>query len=133
MARPLIAAVVLALGMTAAAQSVSIQFDGNVFKVTGVRPAGTFVVYAGAGDVPPLAGTSGIENGALVFRPKYPLAPGVRYRAVFRPTGGSPIEKTFDGPARRVEAVARVERIYPSADILPSNQLRLYIYFSAPM
>jgi hypothetical protein len=29
--------------------------------------------------------------------------------------------------------VARVERVYPSADVLPSNQLRLYIYFSAPM
>jgi len=26
-----------------------------------------------------------------------------------------------------------VERVYPSADVLPSNQLRVYIYFSAPM
>ena len=27
----------------------------------------------------------------------------------------------------------RVEHVYPSANVLPSNQLRLYIYFSAPM
>jgi hypothetical protein len=123
----------LAMGMTAAAQSVSIRLDGNVFKVTGVRPAGTFVVYAGVGDVPPLAGTSGVQNGALVFRPTYPLAPGVRYRAVFTPPGGVAVEKMFDGPPRNVAAVTRVERVYPSTDVLPSNQLRLYIYFSAPM
>ena len=27
----------------------------------------------------------------------------------------------------------RVVQVYPSGDVLPSNQLRLYIYFSAPM
>ena len=29
--------------------------------------------------------------------------------------------------------MARVEHVFPSGDVLPSNQLRLYIYFSAPM
>ena len=122
----------LALGMTAAAQSVSIQLDGNTFKVLGA-PAGKLVVYAGAGDVPALAGASANEGGTLVFRPTYPLAPGVRYRAVFIPPRGPAIEKFFDGPARKTTPSARVERVYPSADVLPSNQLRLYIYFSAPM
>ena len=122
-----------ALGMTAAAQSVSIKLDSGIFKVVGARPAGTLVVYAGAGDVPPLAGAASVENGALAFRPKYPLAPGVRYRVVFTPPGGAPIEKIFDGPSRPAAPAARVDRIYPSATVLPSNQLRLYIYFSAPM
>ena len=131
MPRFFVVAVILALGVTAAAQSVSIQLDGNIFTVVG-SPAGTLTVYAGTGDIPPLAGKTALENGALVFRPAYPLAPGVRYRAVFR-GAGPPIEKIFDGPARRVTPVARVERVYPSAGILPSNQLRLYIYFSAPM
>ena len=135
-------AVILALGMAAAAQTLSLQFDGGVFKVVGLpasalrAPAAgwqsVFVVYAGTGDVPPLAGSYSVETGALVFRPKYPLAAGPRYRAVFR-GAGAPIEKTFDGPARTVTPSARVERVYPSADVLPSNQLRLYIYFSAPM
>jgi hypothetical protein len=138
----LVAAVILALGMTAVAQGTSLQLDGNVFKVLGWKPpasapaggwASVFVVYAGAGDVPPLTGTYAIEGGSLVFRPAYPLAAGPRYRAVFRGAGGPPIEKTFDGPARRATPAARVERVYPSADVLPSNQLRLYIYFSAPM
>ena len=60
------------------------------------------------------------------------MAPGVRYRAVFTPPGRRDREE-FDGPARQSAAAARVERVYPSADVLPSNQLRLYIYFSAPM
>ena len=39
----------------------------------------------------------------------------------------------FDGPPRETTPRARVEHVYPSADVLPSNQLRLYIYFSEPM
>jgi hypothetical protein len=90
-------------------------------------------VYAGSGDVPPLAGATSLENGSLVFRPKFPLATDVRYRVVFTPPGGTAIEKTFEPVAKPATPSARVEHMYPSADILPSNQLRLYIYFSAPM
>jgi hypothetical protein len=134
--------VLLALSITAAAQTISLQLEGNAFKVVGLpasalrAPGGgwqsVFVVYAGTGDVPPLAGSYAVENGTLVFRPTYPLAAGPRYRAVFR-GAGTPIEKTFDGPARIVTPSAGVERVYPTADVLPSNQLRLYIYFAAPM
>ncbi|HVZ21791.1 MAG TPA: hypothetical protein VG871_12045, partial [Vicinamibacterales bacterium] len=56
-----------------------------------------------------------------------------RYRVVFHPPGGAVVERTFDGPARAKTAAARVTQVYPSANVLPSNQLRLYIYFSAPM
>lgn len=130
------------MGMTAAGQAVSIQFDGAIFKVTGGKLlvsapaagwASVFAVYAAAGDVPPLLGTYSVQQGILVFRPNFPISAGVRYRAVFRPPGGAPIEKTFDGPARETTPLTRVVQIYPSGDVLPSNQLRLYIYFSGPM
>ena len=113
-----------------------------MFRVTGTdvprtEPAkgwaSVFAIYTGSGDVPPLAGSYSVDAGALVFRPGYPSAPGVRYRAVFRPSGGPPVERIFDGPPRQVNPLARVERVYPSVDVLPSNQLRLYIYFSVPM
>jgi hypothetical protein len=129
--------------MLAAAQDVSIQFAGGVFEVAGWRAPATapvkgwgsvFAVYAGVGDVPPLLGIYAVENGALVFHPQFPIAPGVHYRAVFRPPPRGPsIEKFFDGPPRPVNRVARVEQVYPSGDVWPSNQLRLYIFFSAPM
>jgi hypothetical protein len=134
-------AVILVMGMTAFAAPV-IQFDGSVFKVSGWKPpsvapaggwASVFAVYAGTGDVPALLGTYSVEQDTLVFRPKFPIAAGVRYRAVFRQAGAAPVEKIFDGPPRETERRTRVDRVYPSADVLPSNQLRLYIYFSEPM
>lgn len=130
------------MGMTAAGQAVTIQFEGGVFKVSGWKapaaapPAGwtsVFAVYTASGDVPALLGTYAVEQSTLFFRPTFPIAAGVRYRAVFHPPGGAPVEKTFDGPPKETAAVARVVQIYPSGDVLPSNQLRLYIYFSTPM
>jgi hypothetical protein len=130
--RSLAVAVVLALSTAAAAQSVSIQLEGNTFKALGTS-AGRLTVYAGTGDVPALAGTTAVENGDVVFLPKFPLSAGVRYRAVFVAPNGATTERTFDGPPRPSTPTTRVEHIYPSSDVLPSNQLRLYIYFSAPM
>ena len=136
-------AVILWLGMIAAAPHISIQFDGSTFRVAGwqapARPPAPgwstiFAVYAGSGDVPALAGSYAVENGVLTFHPAYPSAPGVHYRAVFHsPSGGAPIEAAFDGPHQDKTPTTRVAHVYPSADVLPSNQLRLYIYFSAPM
>jgi hypothetical protein len=141
------AAAILLLGIVAAAQTISIQFDGATFRVTGWQapskpPAkgwsSVFNIYAGDGDVPPLAGTYAVESGVLVFHPAYPIAPGVHYRAVFQPPAGgaavsAPIFATFDGPHQDKTPTTHIVHIYPTANILPSNQLRLYIYFSAPM
>ncbi|MGD1068506.1 MAG: Ig-like domain-containing protein [Bryobacteraceae bacterium] len=133
----------LIVATSAGAQTVSIELEVGVFRVTGWKapvsaPAkgwgSIFAVYTGPPDAPPLLGTYAVEGGALVFRPRFPFAPGVRYRAVFRsPAGGSPVEKIFEGPPRATVPEARVESVYPSAAVLPSNVLRLYLYFSAPM
>jgi len=136
-------AVLLLIGMTAIAEVVSIQLEAGVFRVAGWDPPRTepakgwsslFAVYAGGGDVPQLAGSYAVEKGSLVFHPRFPFAAGVQYRAVFhQPGSAAVVEQIFDGPPRDTVPAARVERVYPSADVLPSNQLRLYIYFSAPM
>ena len=135
----LVAAALLA---SAAAQSVDIQLVSGAFHLTGWPApksppskgwASVFAIYAGPGDVPPLLGSYSVEAGTLVFHPQFPLAPGVRYRAVFYSGGKAPLERTFDGPAKDTRRLARVEHVYPTADILPSNLLRFYIYFSAPM
>ena len=135
-------AATLLMGVAAFAQTPNIQFDSGAFRVNGwhapaAPPAkgwqSVFTVYAGAGNVPPLLGSYAVESGALVFHPRYPVAAGVHYRAVFHPPGGVAMEKTFDGPAKETARVARVTGVYPSADVLPSNDLRLYITFSVPM
>lgn len=137
-----LAAVTLLLGMTAAAQDVALRLEGGAFKVVGWKagsaepPQGwssVFRVYTGAGDVPPLVGAYAVEAGSLVFHPRFPLAPGVRYRVIFQPPGGKAIEATFDGPRQDTTPTTKVVHVYPSTDVLPSNTLKLYIYFSAPM
>ncbi|HEX4278678.1 MAG TPA: hypothetical protein VHZ74_25155 [Bryobacteraceae bacterium] len=136
-------AVLLLFATGAIAGAISIQFEGGAFKVTGWDPPRTepsrgwssvFAVYTGSGNLPPVSGRYAVQAGSLVFRPGFPLAAGLQYRAVFHPPGGAQsIEKTFEGPLRSVKPATRVERIYPSADVLPSNLLRIYIYFSGPM
>ena len=137
------AAIILLWGMIAAAQNISLQFTGGAFKVAGWQApsnppsqgwSSVFAVFAGKGDVPPLLGSYAVEGGALDFHPTYPIAAGVEYRAVFHaPAGGAPVEKAFAGPPRPTNRIARVERVFPSGDVWPSNQLRVYIYFSEPM
>lgn len=125
-----------------AAENAAIHMDGGVFRVTGwpaeVEPAdgwgALFAVYAGPGDVPPMLGTWWVEAGSLLFRPRFPLAPGMRVRAIFRPPGAPAVEAAFDLPKAAAPAsTTRVAHVFPSTDALPANQLKLYIYFSAPM
>jgi hypothetical protein len=109
----------------------------NGWKAPQAEPSGgwgtVFLVYAGAGKVPPLVGSYAVESGRLVFHPRYPVTAGVHYHAVFRASSGAMITHDFEGPARATNPVAHVEQVYPTADTLPSNLLRLYIVFSAAM
>jgi hypothetical protein len=137
----LAASVVVLLGTTAVAANISIQFDGGVFRVTGwkatAEPAegwsSIFPIYAGLGDVQPMLGSYAVIDAVLTFRPRFPIAAGVRYHAVFLASGTDRVEAAFEGPRIATNPLTRVDRIYPSTDTLPSNALRLYIYFSAPM
>src|SRR5580704_15654865 len=140
LARIAIAALLLAL--PAAAADIVIRFTGEAFQVTGwkasAEPAAgwnsIFSVYAGSGDVPAMLGLYSVEDGVLNFRPRWPIAPGMHVSAAFHPPGGpAPVEAVFDTPKSAPGAVTRIEHVYPSTDVLPSNALKLYIYFSASM
>jgi hypothetical protein len=122
----------------ATAQQISIQYDGADFHVTGWTvpipdPEGVFAVYVGTGNVPPLLGSYSAGRGLLVFHPRFPLAPGVHYRAVFQLHGENPVVAFFDGPPQDTTPSTRVQQIYPTANVLPANELKLYVYLSAPM
>jgi len=69
------------------------------------------------------------REGSLTFRPRYPLASGVTYYAVFHPPGSAPVEATFHGPEPVAGPEASVTTMYPSSPVLPANQLKLYIVF----
>ncbi len=143
-----------------AQQSPSIHFNGDAAKPrfelrgwSGVSAGssgaalgapewqGVFAVFvdqAGAeGEVPPLLGSYDLRGATLLFTPRYPLQPGLAYRAVFHPqqdgSGGGAVSETFAIP--KIDSGPRtfVEEVYPTADTVPENLLKLYVHFSAPM
>jgi hypothetical protein len=94
----------------------------------------------------PLLGTYAIAGDTLRFRPRFPPSPGVTYVArLVIPTegrnrshpdrGGEHGAMTatwrYDAPAGAPSTV--VTAIYPTADVVPMNLLRMYVEFSAPM
>jgi hypothetical protein len=125
------------------AAEVSIRLDGGVFHVVNWtadrEPAGGWEsilsIYAESrsADPPPLLGAYSVENGALTFKPRFPLAAGMHYRAVFRVGGNAQVVADFDGPKLDRTSSTRVEHVYPSTNTLPANQLKFYLFFSAPM
>jgi hypothetical protein len=96
------------------------------WKGSGDAPESALAVYAAGADTPML-GSYSKEGDTLVFRPRFPLSSGIAYRAVF--PGGTFVVDAAPAAAPK----ARVEHVYPSASVLPANELKLYIYFSAPM
>jgi hypothetical protein len=92
-----------------------------------------FSIQVDLADVPPLLGSYHLEQGALVFVPQYPVQAGVPYRATFKVPGRDAVVQRFAIPKPDMTPTTIVERMYPSASVLPENQLKFYIYFSAPM
>lgn len=129
-------AVLLALPCLAA--SASFEFVNGSFRVTGITPApepaegwqSVFRVYAAEGDVPPMLGMYEAFADKLVFTPRFPVDLSLHYRAVYK---GSSMEWSAKTAPPALTPSTRVAQVYPTADVLPSNQLKLYLYFSAAM
>lgn len=106
-----------------------------------------FAVYVDAppreaADMPAVMGTYDVRAGALGFTPRFPLSPGLTYRAVVDPSGltatestttGRPVVARFTLPKPAITTRTTVRQVYPTRDRLPENQLRFYIHFTGPM
>ncbi len=79
-------------------------------------------------DLTPLAGTAEATPDGLRFTPRFPPSPGTKYRLIFD-TFTAEFTVTKVPPAKPTEVLA----IHPTADKVPENLLRVYLYFSAPM
>ena len=149
-----LAALSLSLALVAAASppgpSIRLADDG-AFEVAGLdRPT---LDRVAEGTIPPdllevrVVGAAATMLGrirpageVLRFEPRYPIRPGVRYRATFRPgrlPGGDPMAAPVESDLGLADPTsgepARVVAVYPSAEILPENLLRFYLHFSSPM
>jgi hypothetical protein len=115
-------------------------------------------VVPGAGaasdEGPPLLGSYRVEKGVIKFEPRFPLEPGIRYRAEFDPArlhavsralaprNGAAVQEPplstkqvaeFTPANKAPRPSTEVTQVYPTATTVPENLLRFYLYFSAPM
>jgi len=95
-------------------------------------------VYVEQPGATPIIGRYALASGRVRFVPRFPFTAGVSYRAevdtsaVAAPVGER-ITQRFTVPATVRPRTTRVAGIHPSSPTLPSNLLRWYIEFSAPM
>lgn len=132
----------LVWGLAGSAAGVSLSMEGGVFRTVGWQPPeqppsggwGTVLsVYAGSRDAPPMLGAYRVENGSLVFQPRFPISPGMLVTAVLKLPDGTQHTAIYRTPRADAAPRTRVDHIYPSSHVLPSNQLKFYVHFSAPM
>jgi hypothetical protein len=106
----------------------------RALRGTESREAWNAVLKVSVGpDQPATLGSYQIVDGRIVFEPMFPLDPGRQYHVTYSPPGAAPITSIVSLPARSTTPVTMVTEVYPTAEVIPENQLRLYIHFSAPM
>ena len=93
---------------------------------------------AGVGALQPMAGRFEVSQDSVCFIPRLPFKDGTRYsllvHSAFGESQANGVEVwTIQRRARAGAPAASVVAIYPSADDLPVNQLKLYVHFSRPM
>jgi hypothetical protein len=81
---------------------------------------------------PAMLGKYERTDNELVFTPRFPFGAGQTYRADLH-LPAQVITLEYKIPAAAAKAPPKVVKIYPSADVLPANHLRFYIFFDRPM
>ena len=104
----------------------------TVVHVAGVFDSSRVRVHV-LGENTPIVGRYTVTDSGVRFRPSFPFDSGRDYQVVVDKTRDSAIVHGFRlrAPDRRQET--GVIGVFPSAAVLPENQLRLYVVFSAPM
>jgi hypothetical protein len=91
---------------------------------------------------PAIVGRYTVAESVLRFTPMFPFDDGREYVVRFDPArlpgggatpGGSSLAATVTLPAVARTSSTVVTHVYPSGTVVPANQLRMYLHFSAPM
>jgi len=115
------------------AGALRVALEGGRVLVDGApadAPAEALAVSVAGADRA-LLGRAERRGEQLVFTPRFPFEPGLRYRVELQ--GDPPRLTSFAVPPRAPAAAPRVSQVYPTASEVPENWLKLYIEFSRPM
>lgn len=100
---------------------------------------------SGVHRTPQVIGRYSVLGDRIRFEPRFPFAPGVAYRVEFdshkleglagiaSESGVPLVTHRFTVPAATPARTTRVVGVYPTVDRVPSNLLRWYLEFTAPM
>jgi hypothetical protein len=111
----------------------------DVLRVRVITGDATATPAAGQ---PSVLGTHSVADAVVRFVPQFPFEPGIRYLVEFDARASGPngdegrdtvVTATVQVPLPTRHTATRIVGVYPSSPVLPENQLRLYIVFSAPM
>jgi hypothetical protein len=101
------------------------------------------LVHAGESASLPMIGTYVVAHDTLRFDPQFPPVRGTTYAARFSAnalsaravdtTAAVILHTTWTRPLPSGASTTTVTEVYPTADSLPMNLLRMYVQFSAPM
>lgn len=109
-----------ALRLSAATQESSLQ----VFTERPTDPANP--------ELPPMLGTYRREADQLYFVPRFPFLRGRTYWVVIN-SSSRPEVISIAIPEATERRPPRLTAIYPSGDVWPANQLKIYLLFDQPM
>ena len=84
---------------------------------------------------PPMLGRYERQKNELVFTPRFPLDAGQNYRATLKlPSNkGKVVTLDYRMPPPPAKTPPTIVKVYPTAEVLPANHLKFYIYFDRPM
>ncbi len=142
-----LALTVLLTGAASAAPEIHWLPDHSAVEVTGLdadtlkekespqKWAALFTVRTDGsdGNLPSMLGTWSVDGTTLRFTPRFPLTPGLRYRATWHQANGQPVTSLHGIPKPKAASSTLVEHIFPGSDTVPENLLKFYLHFSAPM
>ena len=111
--------------------------SGDDERWSGILPVGV----ATTTPLAPMLGSYHVFGTRVRFEPRYPFRSSLPYRAVYHAeavpgaagVGLMDVSADYTPVGRVASPPTHVAAIYPSADVLPENQLKFYFYFSAPM
>lgn len=119
------------------AQDVQFSSDQGSLQVLFEKkfPLDLLAVYAGENtpvnteNIPAMLGNFTYEKDVLCFTPTFPFQPEQKYH-LFE---GQKYLLSFQLPEEDLGPKTILSEIFPSADTVPANLLKIYLYFSAPM
>jgi hypothetical protein len=119
-------------------QSVNVRGLGDAARLLGDQDSASRVLRVYLGDAPTaMLGDYRLSGDVLSFSPRFRFLPGRAYRVLVDLSGitpnSDPLIYRFRTAATAADSITRVTAIYPSANAVPANLLRMYIYFSRPM